>query len=153
MTSTVQTAAGSKIFIGTTASNPVGDTYTEIAYVTNIGEFGRMYEEIKFVSLGNRDTLKFKGPRDDGNITLDLGRSVSDAGQAAMILALDSDQDYNFKITLNDDDDTSGSVPTTFLFKAKVLGYQTNIGGPTDVVKAKTNLSIKTSSISEVVAH
>lgn len=153
MTSTVQTAAGSKIFIGTTAVNPASDSYTEIAEVLNIGEFGRVYEEIKYVSLGNRDTLKFKGPRDDGNIALELGRSVSDAGQAAAILALDSDNDFNFKITLNDDDDITGSVPTTFTFKAKVMNYVTNIGGPTDVVKARLNLGIKTNSIVEVVAH
>jgi len=151
--SEVQTAAGSKLFIGTTADNGDSDSYTEVAEVVSIGEFGRTYDQIKFSSLGDRNVRKFKGQRDDGDINLDLGRSVGDAGQAAMIVALDSDHDYNFKITLNDDADITGSVPTTLIFKAKVMSYTTNIGGPNDVVKAKAMLGIKSNSITETAAH
>jgi hypothetical protein len=150
---TVNTAAGSKLYIGTTASNPVGDTYVEVAEIANMGQFGRVYDEIKFSSLSDRNVRKFKGQRDDGGIQLELGRSANDAGQAAMVLALDSDQDFNFKIALNDDDDTSGAVPTTFLFKAKVMSYQTNVGGPNDVVKAASMLGVKSGSITETAAH
>ena len=110
---TVSTAAGSRLYIGTTSSNASTDTYTEIAEITNIGQFGRSYEEIKYNALGNRNVIKFKGQRDDGDISLDLGSSDSDAGQLAIKAAIDSDVDYNFKITLNDAVTPSIQSPVT----------------------------------------
>lgn len=95
-------AAGSKLFIGTTASNPATDTYIEVGNISNMGEFGPTYTPITFDSLGDRLTKKFKGQRDAGNLSLTLGRSPSDAGQAALIVARDLDFDYNIKVTLND---------------------------------------------------
>lgn len=98
----VQTSAGSRLYIGTTASVASTDTYAEVGDITNLGQFGRSYEEIKYNNLGSRNVIKFKGQRDDGDIQLDLGKSDSDAGQLAIKAALDIDLDYNFKITLND---------------------------------------------------
>lgn len=98
----VDTSAGSKILIGTTASDPDTDTFVEISDVTNLGQFGRSYSAINFSSLGDRNVIKFKGQRDDGSIQLDLGRTKSDPGQAAIALALDDDDAYNFQVHLND---------------------------------------------------
>lgn len=148
----VQTSSGSKVYIGTTASNGATDSYTEVASITNVPQFGRVYSEIKFSSLGDRNVLKFKGQRDDGTIAIDLGRDMSDAGQAAAVVALDSDLDYNFKITLNDASGVSGSTPTTFRFKAKVMSYETIPGNATSVVMAKLSLGIKSGSIVEIAA-
>lgn len=148
----VNTSAGSKLFIGTTATSGASDSYVEVAEVTNIGEFGRTYAEITFTSLGDRNVRKFKGSRNDGNITLQLGRSAGDVGQAAAVVALDDDQDYNFKITLNDDSGVSGATPTTFIFKAKVMSYVTNVGGTDQVVQATMQLGIKSGSIIETAA-
>ena len=148
----VNTSSGSKIYIGTTAANGASDSYVEIGEVQNMGDFGRQYEQINYSTLGDRNVRKFKGQRDDGNIELELGRKANDSGQAAMIVAMDSDQDYNFKVTLNDDTDTTGSTPTTFIFKAKVMGYRTNVGGPNQVVGARATLGIKSGSITETAA-
>lgn len=148
----VNTSSGSKLYIGTTAANPVGDSYIEITEIQNMGDFGRMYEQINYSTLGDRNVRKFKGQRDDGNMELELGRKANDPGQAAMIVALDTDQDYNFKATLNDDTDTTGSTPTTVYFKAKVMGYRTNVGGPNQVVGARTTIGIKSGSLVEVAA-
>lgn len=148
----VNTSSGSKLFIGTTAANALSDSYTEVAEIVNMGEFGRVYEQINYSTLGNRNVRKFKGQRDDGNMELELGRKANDPGQAAMIVALDTDQDYNFKVTLNDDTDTTGSTPTTVYFKAKVMGYRTNVGGPNQVVGARTTLGIQSGTITEVAA-
>jgi hypothetical protein len=98
----VHTSAGSKIYIGTTATALLTDTFTEIGEVVNIGDFGRVYSEIKFDTLGVRGTRKFKGTYDDGNLAMQLGRDPSDAGQAMVIAARDADFDYNFKIVDND---------------------------------------------------
>lgn len=94
---------GSRIFIGTTATDPLTDSYVEIAEVTAIGVFGRTYAEITHNPLATRGTQKFKGSFNDGNLELQMADDTADAGQAAMLLALDSDFDYNFKIVANDD--------------------------------------------------
>lgn len=96
------TAAGAKILIGTTASVAATDTFVEIGEVVTIPEFGRSYNEIKHNPLSSRGTQKFKGSYDDGSITISLGKDASDAGQAAVIAALDIDSDYNFKVVAND---------------------------------------------------
>jgi hypothetical protein len=148
----VNTASGCKVYIGTTATNPSGDTYTQIGFISNAGAFGRTYSLIKFDSLPDRNTLKFKGQRDDGNMTIEAGRDAADAGQAAVITALDSDQDYNFQVVLNDSSGISGSHGTQFLFKAKVMSYPTTIGTPTNVVMTKFDVQIKSGSIIETPA-
>lgn len=148
----VATAAGSKISIGTTSGNLLVDTFTEIGAVVSIGNFGRVYDEIKFSQLSNRNVLKFKGQRDDGNIEMELGKDLSDAGQAAAEVALDTDYDYNFKIELNDESSTSGSHPTYIFFQAKVMSFTTNIGSANNVVGANCMLAIKSGSIQKINA-
>lgn len=143
----VVTSAGSQIYIGTTLLDPTSDVYTEINYITDLGQFGRVYSEIKFNDLNTRATLKFKGTYDDGNIVLKLARDLADAGQAALEVALDSDLDYNFKVTLNDDSETTGALPSTFLFKAKVMSFPVIVGGPNQVVMGEVNIAIKSGSI------
>lgn len=96
------TAAGTQLYIGTTASNAQTDTYTAVAEVTNIPEFGRVYNTIKYNPLATRGTKKFKGSYDDGSLAVDLGKDLSDPGQAACLAARDTDFDYNFKIVAND---------------------------------------------------
>lgn len=118
---TVHTSAGSRILIGTTASNPLTDTYVEIAEVTNIPEFGATYSTITHSSLGNRNVLKFKGQRDDGTLALDLALSSADAGQQAAQAALKSDFDYNFRITANDPV-TGGAAPQTVTISVATPG-------------------------------
>lgn len=98
----VTTSAGTKIYIGTTAADPTTDTFVELGSVSDIGEFGRVYSESTFTSLGDRNVQKFKGSRNDGNIQLQLGKDASDLGQQAARAALDVDADYNFKVVPND---------------------------------------------------
>lgn len=151
MTAQVQAALGCRIYIGTTATVGSSDTYTEIGEVTNIGEFGTMYDEIKHTPLATGYTQKYKGIADDGDLEVDVARNASDAGQAAAITALSTKDDYNFKITLNDTP-ISGTTPTKFIFKAKVMSYRTTVAGVQSIVGAKMRVSIKTGSIAETIA-
>jgi hypothetical protein len=96
------TSAGTTILIGTTQSDPTTDTYVEIAEITTIPEFGRVYKEITFNPLKTRGTEKFKGSYDDGSTTIEGAKSSGDAGQQAVLAALNTDFDYNFKIIAND---------------------------------------------------
>lgn len=149
----VNTSSGSKLFVGqdnTSHANPQTDSdYVLVGFIANMGEFGRVYSLITFDDLSERSTLKFKGQRNDGKLSLDLGRAPDDAGQAAMRAALDSDHDFNFKVTLSDQISTH---PTTFYFLAKVMTYTTNVGGPTQVVRARADVELKSNSIIEVPA-
>lgn len=98
----VSTAAGSRLFIGTTASDPLADTFTEVGEVTNLGTFGRAYDNVPYSNLGNRNVTKLKGQRDDGTMSITVGRFATDAGQTRLRIALDNDFDYNFKLLLDD---------------------------------------------------
>jgi hypothetical protein len=91
MTAGVSTAAGSTLYIGTTASVASTDSFTAVGEVTEIPEFGRQYNEIKYAPLSSRAVQKFKGSYDDGSVTISMGKDLSDAGQAAMLVARDSD--------------------------------------------------------------
>ena len=144
--------AGSIIYIGTTESSPSPDDYIAIGEVTDFGSFGRVYQEIKVDTVGTRGTRKFKGTYDDGSVTLKVVRDASDVGQAAAITARDSDSDYNFKILLNDDETGGFTTPTTLTFKAKVMSYTLEMGGPNSVVMATVNLAIKSGTIVETAA-
>jgi hypothetical protein len=99
---TANTAAGTSLYIGTTASVAATDTYQLVGEVVNIPEYGRQYNVVKHNPLSTRGTLKVKGSYDDGEISVELAKDASDLGQQALITALDADLDYNFKIVFND---------------------------------------------------
>lgn len=99
----VSTSAGTRLYIGTTALVGLTDTFTEIGEVGSIPEFGRVYKETVWTPLNSRGEQKYKGSYNDGGMTVPIGKDSSDAGQAACIIALDDDNDYNFKIVANDD--------------------------------------------------
>lgn len=148
----VVTSAGSKVSIGTTAVDPTTDTYAEVGEITDAGSFGKVFTEIKFITLGNRAERKFKGSYNDGNMVVKVGRNAVDAGQAALITALDSDKDYNFKVELNDASDPITGTNTTFYFKAKVMGFPTTIGTPNQVVAGEFTLGIHSGTTTVVPA-
>lgn len=99
----VATAAGAKLYIGTTATDASTDTYIEVGQVASLGEFGRTYAEVTWSPINSRGVEKFKGSYNDGGMAVGLGRDINDAGQAAVKIALDVDADYNFKVVANDD--------------------------------------------------
>lgn len=148
----VQTSAGCKIYIGTTEATASPDDWLEIGEVTNFSEFGRVYQLITHQSIGERGDRKFKGSYNDGEISLQLGRDPSDAGQAAAITARDADSDYWFKVELNDDT-AALTTPTTFTFQGKVMSYTANIGGPNQVVGASIQIAITSGTITETAAN
>lgn len=149
---TVRTAAGTAIAIGSTQTNVLTDVFTNIGEVRNLGDFGRVYEEINHSALSDRNVQKFKGQRNDGKIDLELGYDPADAGQIVLATALDSDLDYNFRVTLNDASAVSGSHGTLFHFKAKVMELVKMVGDPNNIVRSKTSLAIKSGSITETAA-
>jgi hypothetical protein len=137
---TAQTSAGYTLSIGTTATNPSGDTYTLIGEVTNVSAFGKSYQEVTHNPVANRETQKFKGAYNSGTMTIDLAMDVSDAGQEDVLTALDSDSLYNFRLEYNDSEGSHGSYRR---FKARVMQYTENPGQVNNIVTAQIQLGIQ----------
>jgi len=152
---TVNTAAESTIAIGTTAAATditgfQADTYIEVGEVEDLGEFGDQAEEVTFTALANRRTRKFKGSFNAGTLTVVCGSDGVDVGQDAMIAAFASDDDYNFRVTLNDAITVSGT-PTVLYCRGKVMSKQRNVGQVNNIVRQTFAVGIN-SEILEVAA-
>ncbi|WP_193171254.1 hypothetical protein [Nisaea nitritireducens] len=143
-----QTAAGSGFEIGTTlaADNQAGfeaDTFAEMGEITNIGDFGKEYQIIETKALKQRRVRKIKGSYDNGTLELELYLDPDDAGQTAALAALDTDDNYNFKITLNDAP-TAGAAPTptTYYFRGLVTTFRTSVSDVDSAVTARCVVAI-----------
>jgi len=136
-----RTSAGSVIAI--TASAPTtfdatgfgALTPTEIGEVTNIGDFGRVYNKVAYNPLKTRATQKRKGSYDPGALNLQLAiDDAGDAGQTLLRTALLSDNDYYFCITTQ-----SGAK---VFFKGQVFSFKENVGGVDDMYNATCTIEI-----------
>ena len=149
MTSKAFTSAGTKLFISSAAPasyNQTGFTaltWTEVGEISDMGEFGRQYNLVTFNSLGDRRTVKRKGSYNDGTIACQMARVPSNAGQAILTDAVDSDDSYSFKIVLQDG--------TVFYTTAQVMSYTTNVGSVDTITGATVNIEID-NDIIEVAA-
>lgn len=151
----INTAGGSRLFIGTTAGTASlpdfeADSYIEVEEVEDAGQVGDESAAVNFTALKDGRVQKLKGPRDAGTMAVICGDLASDPGQDAMIAAEAQPFDYNFKVMLNDALTLSGT-PTILYFKAKVMSQRRNIGNVTNVVKRAFNLGVN-SAIFEVAA-
>lgn len=141
---TVMTSAGSTLSIGaapaTIDSAGFGAvSYTAVGEITDMGEFGKEYNLVTHNPIGNRQTKKFKGSFNNGSLQLQMGRDTADAGQTAMIAALESDNSYSIKVVLQDG--------TILYFTAKVMSYRTAIGSVDQITGATTTLEIDSAVI------
>lgn len=121
-------------------------TFTDVAEVTDMGEYGPTYEVVTHNPLSTRRTVKRKGTVNDGAMTLQLGRDPSDAGQALMIAGVDGanrDVVYSHKVTLQD-----GTVQ---YFTGQIYGYTTNISSINTITSASTTVELD-NEIIEVAA-
>jgi hypothetical protein len=149
----VQSAAGSKIFIG--PANSSADTqsayealaYTLIGEVESIGDFGDSFGEIAFTAISDRRVRKLKGSKNAGTLQLTLGRDPSDAGQAAVAAALASDAEYAFMVQQNDPLTGSPSNPTTFFFRGLVMSRTVNIGEAESIIRSNVLIGINSDVI------
>lgn len=141
---TVKSSAGSTIKI--CASQPAtydsagyaALTFTTIGEVTDLGEFGRMYNLLRHNALATRSTVKKKGSYDEGQVAMQLGLDTDDAGQILAKAAALSDSDYSFLITTQ--------IGDKYYFQAQVMSFKVGIGGVDKITSASCNLEITSNS-------
>jgi hypothetical protein len=109
-------------------------TFTDIGEVVDGGELGRVYEVVKHNPLATRETIKRKGSFDSGSLSLQMARVPSDAGQAILVAAVDSDASHSFEVTLQDG--------TILWFTAQIFSYLTKIGTTNQITAAQVNVEI-----------
>lgn len=137
---TVRTAAGATL--GASAAVPA--TFDKAGYaalaltlvgeITDLGEFGRVYNLVTHQPLASRATVKKKGSFNSGNCTLQVGLDNKDAGQTLLKAAVKSDNDYAFGITLQNGD--------IYYFSAQVMSFKIGVGSVDKIVAATISLEI-----------
>lgn len=148
---TVNSAGGTRFFIGTTAAAAnqaafENDTYIEVGEVEDLGELGDASEEIAFTALKDSRTRKLKGPRDAGTMAVVCGEDDSDEGQNAMIAAEGSPLDFNFMVQLNNARTISGMGAIRY-FRGKVMSKRENIGNVSNVIRYNFNVAVNSTII------
>lgn len=149
----VQTVASASISISATTPatfdeagyETVFSSATVIGEITDAGQHGRVYNAVTHNPIGSRGTQKFKGSFNEGQKVLTLAVDDSDAGQTLAITALDSDDDYSFRVLYQD-----GSAD---YFQAKVMGFQKSMTGVDTMLTATLTLEITTSASGVGIVH
>ncbi len=143
------TSAGSELAISAAlpaTPNAVGFaalTWVDIEEVTDQGATGRTYNIVNHQPLKSRGVVKLKGSFNDGAKTVQAAYAPGDPGQALVATALDDDDFYSFRETLQD-----GTIK---YFLAQVTSAPTNVGGADTVTGTTFNLEIKSGSLITVL--
>ena len=112
-------------------------TWTEVAEVTDMGEYGASFEVVSHNPLATRRTVKRKGTVNDGALSLQLGRTPADAGQAILIAGVDGagiDTVHSHRVTLQD-----GTIQ---YFTGQIYSYTTNVGSANQIVSAAATIEL-----------
>ena len=140
----VETVAGTEISIsaGTPATfdgtGYAALTFSKIGEITDGGNHGRTYAEVKNSPIGTRGVQKYKGSFDEGNKTLQMAIDDDDVGQVFLKTALHSDGDYSFKVKYQ-----GGAID---YFRAKVMKFEKATAGVDSMRTASVELSLSTNS-------
>lgn len=146
------TAAKSAVYMRPTVSTADNNTLAEwdaltgwvrIGGITNIGAHGPTFAEIKSEPIDATATGKYKGMRDDGNMQLDMEFREGDEGQDILTgEALESYDNWDFKVELNNKPAGASSKPSRRYFPAKVMGYPFDIGNSNKLCTTQITLAI-----------
>ena len=108
--------------------------------LTNVDEFGRQYEVVRANNLSDGATRKAKGSYDNGSVPFETLFDARDGGQVIMEEALQSTQNYAFRIDAPPD--TDGDDGPTYYLQALITSFRPRIGGPNDMIMMRGNIEI-----------
>lgn len=157
---TVNTAGGTRVFIGSTNIPEnmediddaaaillfQADSYIEINEVENLGAFGDESSSVTFASLKDGRTRKYKGTRDAGDAELVVGKDDEDEGQQALLAAERTKFDYNIMV-INNDAETLGGNGSVDFFYAKIMSSRKTVGDVNNVVRRNFTLGINSRTV------
>jgi hypothetical protein len=143
--------AGKKLYIGNTVMADQDDdwdstdfstqTWTEIKGWVTQGQIGNTRQLVTSDQINAAYTKKLKGTGNSGSMQNTFDILPGDAGQAALLAAIASDDNYAFKIEwplL-----TGQSTPNTRLFVALAMSDQEQGGGPNTPDRFQSTLEIQ----------
>jgi hypothetical protein len=110
-------------------------TFANIGEVKTGGDFGKTFQVITSQVLSRRGTTKKKGTFDAGSLNLSMELDPDDAGQVLAETAVDSDDDYSVKITLQDG--------TIYYLRGLVTEFVTTVGGPNDMLMGRIKVDLQ----------
>lgn len=134
------TSAGSSIAIGsppatfTLAGFQAVSDFTEIAEVTDIGEFGKKYNQVTHSPLSTRQIIKRRGSYDNGTATIQYAYAPTDPGQIKLAAALATDVSQSYRVKLQDN--------TTFYFTAQCMSAPISVGGVDSITAGSSDLEV-----------
>lgn len=144
--------AGSKFYIGTTATTASTDTFTLVGNVESLDKLQATAADIKVDTIDNPRTQHLKGQIDGGTTQIKIAFAEGDTGQTALAAA-QADQTgvpYNIRWILPNKQ-TSTGTGTTFDVKAQVASFSYGGGGPNSEVTVDVSTYL-TSAVTKTAA-
>lgn len=135
-----QTAAGTTFGISLTlpatedAAGYAALTFLDVGEVTNIDEYGRVYELVTSNPLSSRRVKKYKGSYDEGSFSITYDITFDDAGQVAVTTARDDDANAAIEIVHQD-----GTID---YMSVKVMSTTTAVGTLDSMLEGSTSVEI-----------
>lgn len=108
--------------------------FTTIGEITDIGEYGRVYELVTHNPVATRRTEKKKGSFDDGGFDLQMALDSGDAGQQLLNTAVNSDANYSMKVTMQ-----NGDID---YMQVIILSKTTNLGSVNNITAATVRIEV-----------
>lgn len=145
MTTKAQSVAGTVLSISATLPTTydvagfqaVAASAQVVAEVTDMGSYGKTFSLITHSPVGDRKKYKLKGDYDNGKLALKLAKATlanTDAGQALLLAASNSDADYTFIFKLQD-----GSHA---YMTGKVMSFTTMMGAVNSILGADVSVEV-----------
>lgn len=147
------TAAGASLAIGPADETAAGLTafeglaYTAISNVETIGDIGERFTAVNYTVLDTREEQTDKGSKTAPLINPTIVRDSGDAGQTALRAAKESDSQFAFRVTLNDEGSGSPSNPTTIYFRGLVMDATDSVPDANNMVRLNTEIKIIPGSV------
>lgn len=142
---TLYPVAGCRIYIGPAVDLPDVDvvatdftsiTWTEIKNWTQMGQVGDAAALITTQLIDRKRDVKQKGTRNAGQMQNVFAVASTDAGQIALIAAEKTEQNYPFKIELNDKPAVGASPKNSLRYFMGLVTNAQEAGGAANTVQA-----------------
>jgi len=155
MTAGIFATSGARLYIGGVISPKnsdfvsgdfSGQSWVEVNWLENLGQFGDQSSNIKFDAIKDKRTHKLKGNRDAGDMAIICGIDYSDLGQIALRAAEETPYNYAFKVEFNDMP-SGGTTNSLRYFLALVMDSREQLDTANNVMKLTATLGVNSNVV------